>query len=55
MTIPPANCTAAVTRKAYWRREERGAAYPSGLLLRAHSLAAHVGKVVEDRVGRTGG
>lgn len=44
MTIPPANCTAAVTRKAYWKREERGIAYSSGILVRPRSLEAHIGR-----------
>lgn len=52
MTIPPANCTAAVTRKAYWKREERGIAYTSGILVRPRSLEAHVGKVRTGSRGR---
>lgn len=47
MTIPPANCTAAVTRKAYWGGGKgRGAPDTSGMLVN-HTI-------VRDTRGRTG-
>lgn len=47
MTIPPANCTAAVTRKAYW-----GAG--RGEVLLTHLGCSLTTPVVRDTHGRTG-